>query len=67
MILWHKFHIKLTFLDLTLRMIFFVPTWSQTLSSRSQNYDRYGSEKIREVYKIIASDFQLTKQMNKEQ
>ena len=66
-ILWHKCHIKLTFLDLTLRMIFFVLTWSQTLSSRPQNNDRNGSEKNREVYKMVTSDFQQTKRMNKEQ
>ena len=33
-ILWHKCHIKLTFLDPTLPTIFLVLTWSQTLSSR---------------------------------
>ena len=66
-ILWHKCHIKLTFLDLTLPMIFLVLTWSQTLSSRPQNYDINGSEEIREVYKMVTSDFQQTKPMNKEQ
>ena len=66
-ILWHKCHIKLTFLEVTLRMIFFVLTWSQILSCRPQNNDRNVTEKITEVYKMVTSDFQQTKLMNKEQ